>query len=321
MGVGGPPGPARPRRPNADGCFTIKIQPNPRTKRGYDIITSFSITQYSNSILNELFFENLCYTFQSLGLTYSLKTVSSTVKRVIISGAKNMQLLLSLLEKEETITSNNKTYLPFFGRRLRDYLIIKEIEEMCKNKTLNTEEGYDRAVYYRYNLHKTNYNEQLNVNEHCIPFPEACIKYFKENSTIIQTKYKEKSLKFLKQLDQKVEEIHNEIYSTISNNSLEINPFWITGFVEGDGGLNPTVPVGTGSIRFRVHFALGAASYNIILLEVTQYFFRRTDWKEQKWLKSKDFISQATFVERVQKTNRAKINSSLFTLRYSGTWC
>lgn len=318
---------------NADGGFLIKFRKPGRPRKGgfnFEIVTSMNITQSMVEPENKQFFENLKRTFEHYGLTWSYIQVTKTVGRIEVIGATNMAKLIKLFDEAEVLFLKDtgfkgmlspKVYVnPFIGKRYRDFLVIKEIERLRGTGELYSPKAFVTALSLRFNLHCNYWHEQLPpiVNSN-LGFDEACVFYLgSENVGLVKT-HKASIENTLKSIDQTRDAQEALLLGGMGSKTLVVDPSFVTGFVDGDGGINPTVVVEAHSVRFRTNFSCTSSSSNIYNLKIVDYYFRQFDWGVNEKHRGADFISKIIDPDRltpslVKKDYRPK--EAFYGLRY-----
>ncbi len=268
----------------ADGSYQIRFTSDESMRFKYQIRANCNITQ---STLHEKNVDFLSRVMDSLIQKYSPITVSSTytgkkktARRIFFQGANNFKTFKKYLESEPILRVNNKIINPLIGLRYRDYLILEYVENLRLQNKLNTLEGLVTVIHLRYNLHCENAYQMLKATKVRPSFDKRLrgvgAATNREQSFVDTHKQIEPSIiSLLLDIDRKCEEHEKMIHNAMSNKTLQIDPWFVTGFFDGDGGSSAILQFrNNNKVEYKCVSYAYASVANKLILEICDYYFK-----------------------------------------------
>lgn len=228
----------------AEGCFYFKIEKTSTAKIGLRFIPIFYLTQDNNSesVLKNIH-ETLCSLYKPFTCSFVKRVKDNTVNYTVrgITACKNI--------------IQHFNHYPLQGEKQRNFLIFCEIIKLLEKKQLKQDGLKILKKIFEMNsqglLRRKNINDWLNLSH----------------------KKTEKKLSDLICMNSvQEEESENIKYMDTTNSPKTLNPWYITGLIDGDGSfyLSFSKPP---KLRLRFGFSLVALHTNNQILNLMEKYF------------------------------------------------
>ena len=177
---------------------------------------------------------------------------------------------------------------PLAGIRYRDFLILEAVEVLRQKSVLLTDYGLMLVLRLRYNLHCAHKHGILPpVRGNRKSYEEAIVHYASPaniNYVTLAPRINSEADNILSEIDLKVQEQHKVITNGIISCNLNVDPWFVSGFFEGDGCSTVSITFNQyNMISPKILISMVSHRENRIVLEIIQYFFKqlRFNWPEE----------------------------------------
>ena len=270
----------------ADGSFMVNFNPDASTPSKYNIRPVLSFTQTNLYAKNPNFLQNikdsLFENYEEIHAGWNRP--DNRHSRIKVASVTHFAKFRKYLILEKIWLIGDKSVIPFVGPRYRDYLILCELEKMRKEKTLFSIEGFVTALRLRYNLHSMNADALLKQAGNRTDFAKALEHYWdlsnykKSGSESYFTVYE----RIKPSIDARLAEIdktflaHEEmIAEAIKEKTLCVNPWYITGVYDGDGGHSVSIAMRYDyKVAYKGISTVSQSGSALLLLKLIHYYFR-----------------------------------------------
>lgn len=272
----------------ADGSFQISFQKNNTFTSKYMIIVKLNFSQNIDTEKSRAFFEVLRESLYSYGLTTGKIKLHKRAGQLDVWGALNFGKLKDLLLKEKILSLGDDIIPPLAGTRYRDFLILEAVENLRQKSILLTHYGLMLALRLRYNLHcKDKHGILPPIRGNRKSYEEALVHYSTPANIDYQSlapRFNSEADNILSEIDQKVHNQHMLITGGILSQNLRVDPWWVTGFFEGDGCSTVSFVLNQWNTFVpRIGISMISHPDNKPVLEIVQYFFKQPhfSWPSQ----------------------------------------
>lgn len=247
----------------SDGSFQLVWREDKNNKSiGFQFIPFIRISQKDTGILQQIRSFLVSEGIQSEFKTYDplLLKHKNRAASIDVRYFKNVQRFLEMID--------SVVGQPFYGIKYQDFLIFKTIfKHFISNKKYKTIAGIKALIDFKFHLH------------------QPIGQYVQNNSGKSRQEWEQifnlplgssvgAAQVYLNQIQQKYLQHQTIVKSSIKRNSLKINPFYITGLIDGDGCFGGHLNFSKQTFSIQSYFKITVDIHSELIINVLTFYFK-----------------------------------------------